>query len=266
VPKSPAELVGMLELADFLTDLPKRLKALQRHVTSEVAIAFNEKLKATAPNDPLLGNYAKDMHVAQVEGGVHDAYASVCAAKVVKIRDLDPATTVLYLRHPDAEPRDSIYSYLAAFHPFDVGLFPVGIPIDMVYLVARTVSPAEVALVRQRNIKDRQKLNHAIEKAKVRGVQVDNVDLGEAKALTDIAFLVIRKELGIGMSKKPHWRQALRMIGAGSTLKGIVASKTVSRLISGRYRGFDKLGMLSDKATDQQMKSTKQFQEKILGG
>lgn len=264
--KREVEAHGLEDLAKLLRELPGRCEALKRHVVSEMAKQAQRGVVAKEPGDDDLPAYAADLRVVQVQG--RDAsFGVLYFGKAIPLKEHDSERTLLYVKPVDGGNtiEDFLFAVLARFQPFAVAMFPSDVPLDKAFVVARRVSVREVAVVKERNVADRPKLEAAIKKYNLR-IRLDPVAIDDVETVSDTMFAVLRKELGVGVSKKPHWRPAIRLAGSSSTVKGLVASKLVQRLLSGRYRGWVKLGMLGDKVTEQEIKSIEEFQEKLLGG
>ena len=261
------QTAGLEELAKLLKELPGRCEALKRYAVSEVAKVAQGGIAAKEPDDEDLPAYADKLQVAMVIGR-KASYGVLYFGKPIPLRDHNPEKTLLYIKPVDQDrssPDAFLFSVLAQFQPFAVSMFPSDVPLHKAFVVARKVSEREVRLVKERNMKERVRIAAMIKKYNLR-IKLDPIKIDDVETVTDTMFTVLRKEFGVGFSKKPHWRPGIKLAASNSALKGIIASKVVTRILSGRYRGWEKLGMLSVKVTEQDVKSIEDFQEVILKG
>lgn len=256
-------------LTAMVDTLSERAEAFERFVVSEIAEAAHEQIVSRAPQDKdLPGDYKHALEVVKVDG--RDAsYAIVYRGNPVVVSDYDPEKTVLYIQFNGSKGDPKVRELFAAlmrFQPFTMDTMPLDVPRDTGFVVARVVTKAEVTLVRKRV---NQQKNAIVRVVSTKGDGVTSAKAfnhNTALLYSDLAFQVLRKELGIGLAKKPHWRPALLNVRSDASLiKNMMMSDESLRLWNDpSFQGFLKMGILKTTVSESSVEDLDDFQEKII--
>lgn len=245
-----------------------RAKAFKRLVVSEVATGVMEQLQQRAPSDSdLPDDYKQKLEAVQVTGRPA-SYAVVYKGKAKVASSLDPQRTVLYINVLDANDSSSeaeLFMALKRFQPFTMDTMPLDIPRDKGYVVAKRVSRNETETIRKRIARQQGAIQRVVDKVGQKVVSKRAFDKNSAMIFTDLAFQVMRKELGIGLSKKPHWRASLKHVSSGSAFfKKLQMSPESKRLWNDpNYNGWIKAGLDLDSVSESSVGDLEDFQDKI---
>lgn len=260
----------MKNLEAMVDTLPDRAEAFQRLVTHAVTEGVQEELMDRAPtSDPdLPDDYRRELQVVKVEG--RDAsYAVVYRGKPKIISHYDPEKTVLYihlLKATDDSPTAALFGALARFQPFTMDTMPLDVPRDTAFVVAKVVTKAETDVIRKRLVRMKGLIQRVVT-TKGKGIASKAAfDRNSALIFNDMAFQVLRKELGIGLSKKPHWRPALKFVASdpGFIKKLMMSDESVRLWNDPTYSGWKKAGMIQDVVGESSVNDLDDFQKKIV--
>lgn len=271
MPKPLIDSAQFLKRVQAMVDtLPERAEAFQRFVTHSVAEGVQEELVTRAPSsDPdLPQDYRRELQVVRVEGR-DSSYAVVYRGKPKFVSEYDPERTVLYinlLRPTDDSPEAALFVALARFQPFTMDTMPLNVPRERAFVVARVVTKPEVDVIRSRLDRQKGKIEQAVAKYGKGVTSKSAFDRNSSLIFNDMAFQVLRKELGIGLSKKPHWRPALKFVSSNpSFLKRLQASAESIRLWNDpAWTGWKKLGIIEENVGEATVEDLEYFQDKIM--
>jgi len=252
-------------------ELHGRLDGVKRQVVKSIAQSAMEGVQMKAPSqDPDLENYTNDFELVQLDGGKDVAYGFVYKGGPISSSEQDTATTVLDVRPIEKKVGrwSLIFSIMGEYGPFTLNTWPLKIPKDRAYIVFRTVSKGEVAEIEERNQRDANSIRLALAAT---GMRVTLHDFGtvrnELSIEKDMAFTVMRKELGIATRASPHWRPGIRSARSGNSIDRAINDKDVRRSMSDmKYQGWSGLGMMSETVSKADLKDIDDFQGKIIKG
>lgn len=270
--KPIVDLMGSQKKLDkFIKQLDQRVNSLRKHFVSEIARELKKNLGELAPrgDKDLPQDYNRSFDVVMVQSSKDPTYGVLYYGEPIKADTQDVTTTLLYVKpvsYSDDSVEGEAFRVLAKFSPYTVDMFPTDVPSDKAYVIYRKVSPREVVLIREKNNRDRPELTKRL---KEQGFDVDltPVDLSKLEIVNDLVFQVIRKELGIGASKKPHWRPAIRSVASSKFIEDLLSSKEVARTLTNmEYRGWKSLGSVPKKVVISDLEDIEEFQERITEG
>ena len=256
-------------LTKMVDTLAERADVFQQYMVREVASGVQEEIRARAPNDKdLPTDYKRELEVVRVDG--RDAsYAIVYRGRPESAKNLDPEKTVLYitiLNTSDRSPEATLFLELSRFQPFTMDTMPLEVPRDTAFVVARVVTRAETDLVRKRVQRQKSKIQRVVDKfgRDVRSKRA--FDINSAELFNDLAFQVLRKEFGIGLSKKPHWRPSLRFVAMDDAfVKKLSTSHDSQKLWNDpNWVGWRKLGKVKSTVPESSVEDLDDFQKKII--
>lgn len=271
MPKPIIDTTKFMQSLNAMVDtLPERAEAFQRYVTQQVAMGVQEELQARAPasDKDLPADYRQELQVVRVEGRPA-SYAVVYQGRPKVVSDYDPATTVLYITilnsFKDAKEAD-LFVALARFQPFTMDTMPLNVPRQTAFVIARVVTKAEVDIIRKRLTRLQPKIEKVVATKGKGIISKAAFDLNSSLIFNDMAFQVMRKELGIGLSKKPHWRPSLRFIAGDSAfIKKMQMTDESLRLWNDpKWTGWKKLGIMQESVDESSVEDLEDFQKQII--
>lgn len=252
-------------------ELHGRLEGVKRKVVQSIAHSAMGGVQMKAPSqDPDLENYTEDFELVQLDSSKDVAYGFVYKGGPISSAEQDTARTVL-----DVKPIEKkvgrwslIFSIMGEYGPFTLNTWPLKIPKDKAYIIFRNVSKAEVKEIEERNQREANDIRLALAAT---GLRVSLHDFGTARNDLDIekdmAFTVMRKELGIATRAAPHWRPGIRTARAGNSVDRAINDKDVQKSMSDmNYQGWKGLGMMSETVSNSDIKDIEDFQDKIIKG
>lgn len=250
--------------------LEDRALAFQRYVVNQIAQHMMEELQSSADKqDPDLGAYTKEMAIAMTPGKV-PAFSVLYYGEPMT-PDQKTQKNLLYFVRPVTRkkdigsPRALLFAVLNKYSPYTKETFPKDVPIDGAFIVTRRASTEECIAVKEKNTKDLKNLTRDMKKhqldTKVRRIQ----SLDDAPVYDDKMWMVLRKELGLGIAKRRHWLPAIWACRDNSFLEMLSKQKQIRRTWTDiKYTGWMKLGMVKKTVSQSSLMDTKQFQDIIV--
>jgi len=252
-------------------ELHDRVTGMQRGVVNSIAQSAMVGVQNKAPSqDPELGNYSDDFELVMLSDKKQISYGFVYKGKMISSSEQDVDTTVLDVR-PVVKKIGRwslVFSIMGEYGPFTLNTWPLKIPKDKAHIIFRSVSKAEAKEIESRNLREVNELRLALATT---GIRVSLSEFGSVRNKLDIkknmAFTVMRKELGIGVKATPHWRPGIRQgRSSGAISKAIQNSDVVRSMMDMRYQGWKELGMISETVSKADLSDLAEFQSEIIKG
>jgi hypothetical protein len=253
-------------------ELYGRLDGVKRKVVQSISHTAMEGVQMKAPReDPDLENYTNDFELVQLDSGKDISYGFVYkGGPISSSAEQDTDTTVLEVMPIKKKVGrwSLIFSIMGEYGPFTLNTWPLKIPKDRAYISFRNVSKAEVKNIEERNQREANDIRLALSKT---GMRVSLHDFGTVTNSLDIkkdmAFTVMRKELGIATRATPHWRPGIRTAKSGNSVNRAINDMEVQKSMSDmNYQGWKGLGMMSETVSNSDIKEIEEFQDKIIKG
>lgn len=198
---------GWKRLRQLMVDYEKRSSMLQLVATKRIVDIFLEHLKGFIPDD--MKTYKESLRVVKIVGldeGI--TFAIVSDADKDNTEDLDLETTAVYIVN---KSKSKLLNILEEFSPWTLDTLPIGFNPKDAEIVYRNITKGEFLRLRDErrqtlfNIKDFL-VRYGGKEPSVNSAR----DIMDISAMPDLAFQVIRMELGLGVKRIPHWSRALR--------------------------------------------------------
>lgn len=255
-------------IKEYGKTLASRGEAFMRATTAKMADEMKRNVRAMAPGDsqaPELNNYTDSLAVVFTPG--KRAHTVLYVGQPIKAERLATEPFVYLVRpvsRDDQGPRAKTFAVLNQFAPFTKETFPKGVPVDRAYVLARKATPEQVAAVGAKNVADAKQLEETLQKAGVAGLTVaKESSFEEAPIFEDIAFMVMRRELGLGMAKAQHWRPALRVVRKAAFMTRFLASSYVQSIWSPDSASWESIGVRGQ-VGERELEETRKFQDAIV--
>lgn len=255
-------------ISAYAKTLEERGEALMRVATAKLADEMKRNVRAMAPGGtaaPELNNYTDHLAVVYTPG--KKAHTVLYVGQPIKAERMATESFVYLVRPVSADDKGGralTYAVLNQFAPFTKETFPKGIPVDRAYVLARNATPAQVEAVAAKNVADAERLEAALKKEGVSGLRVaKEASFEETPVFEDIAFMVMRRELGMGMAKAQHWRPALRVVRQAAFMGRFMASSYVRGIFDPSNPSWESVGVRSEVPASK-LEDTRKFQETIV--
>jgi hypothetical protein len=215
-------------------ELPKRVMAMCRFVLREVVEKVHEAIvKAIPENERWLKEYKKALQIYEIKPRDlgEDEIGFVIGAKMSGDWSMVEADKMIVnFKAETLDPYSEVGGVLQKHSPFTVDMVPALANYGSDSSVRRVRSD-EIQAVRSKNRVDLAALNQELIKAKAQFRQGPaNV---EGTIYFDMAFMVMRMEKKWGDIKKPHWRPALRKVGAN--ISSVYRDPKLKKIVSGLF-------------------------------
>lgn len=198
---------GWERLRRLMSDYEKRASMLQLVATKRIVDIFLKHLKTFIPED--MKKYKDSLKVVQITGvDEGNAFAIVSEADKGNTEDLDLETTAVYIVN---KSKSKLLNILEEFSPWTLDTLPLGFDKDDAEIVYRNITKGEFLRLREEkgeiifNIKGIL-VRHGGKQPSINSAR----DMVGMAAMPDLAFQVIRMELGLGVKRIPHWSRSLK--------------------------------------------------------
>lgn len=223
------------KLKRYVASLKDRGEAYMNQVLARYVEEGMELVQSNAPSgDPEFGNYSSDLVVKEVSAQVI-AYAIVYQgrARAVKGKDLDPATTLLYVK-PIVNDKSKVgraMAVLAQYSPFTMQTWPKSLMHERGVLAYRTVRAKDVD---RENVRIGKVLPGILTQLRKAGSSFvrDDFKMDDIVAVDDIGMKILKRETTFFGGRGAHWRPSLRELRSSGTIDGIVKDQSIHGILS----------------------------------
>lgn len=250
-------------------ELPKRIMAMCRFVLREVVEKVHKAIvKAIPENEQWLREYKRALQVYEIRPRDldKDEIGFVIGAKMSGDWSMvEAGKMIVYFKAETLDPYSEVGGVLKKYSPFSVDMVP-SLENYGSNSSVRRVRSDEIQAVRAQNKKDTVSMNQELTKAKAQFRSGPaNV---EGTIYFDMAYMVMRMEMNWGDIKKPHWRPALRDVGAhiSAVYRDPMLKKMLGNLFDQRHVEWKKEDTNKfDLIRLHDLEEFKEFQEDIMG-
>jgi len=208
------------QLIHLLGGYDRRVQYVRRRISRDLAEAFLERLKETAPTDDEFVQYLKTLKVVELIGtkdvNVFAVVSDRTKIKLGEAREGLESKTVVYFHPSQGEMTSDVVALLSHGNPWPLSMVPHGVPKNDVSIVHRIVTEDEVAWAKRNVLNLISRNRHIFRRYGISwGTVIDEeTSADQLESMPDFMSLAIRAEFGINMESKAHWKPAAKWVHA----------------------------------------------------
>lgn len=201
----------------LIEQFPERSRRMQHVILRDVLKKFRRDVIGGLPKSPEMKEYGRLIQPRRLTGSFKRGeigYALAADAKKLEMAEVDIETDVLYAV-PTLEPISELSKLIIQYSPWTKDTLPenVGASRD-IKLISRRVTREEVDKTRAIKKDILKKYESSFREAEAKIPRTED-EPEKPPIMSDLAFMALRMEFGIGQKQVAHWRPAYRRIYPG---------------------------------------------------